>query len=482
MQLRKKNIIPAFIFASMIVLVPALAWFGSMDIKNSFIALGGVLGLAICGISMANYRAGYYIMITVCMTIRLVERLAATEIPVGVLQDVLLVCTLIGSIFNKRRSEVVKVDLLRDPLIIVFLIYCAYLFLQFLNPNAFTTGGTQLVTRVYLRNMVVLILTMKMINSMKDLRNFMKYWIGICTLAAIYACVQGWFGLLPFEMNYAAIYPEKFKTVMLLTGVRAFSFMSDPAVLGIVMACCATIIVPLLTAPNKSISLGKKGLLFIAFILQMLALGFSGTRTGYVMVPMGLLIFFLANLHNRNTLIGAMVFGFAFLVILFGPFHSNPTIVRVRTAFVGSKEDASMNVREVNRHRIQPYIYQHPIGGGLMTAGVEGEKFNPGHPLAGFPPDSGYLRTALEQGWVGLIMVCLYLFMIMSYSIKNYFKAEDPKDKLLLIGISASLFAVVVGQYAQEATGLFESAIMIYAFAGICIKVKYLLLNNKTTT
>ncbi len=150
--------------------------------------------------------------------------------------------------------------------------------------------------------------------------------------------------------------------------------MSDPAVLGILMACCVVIIAPLLTAKSKDISWGRKLVLFVALILQMLALGYSGTRTGYVMVPMGLAIFFLANLHNRNTILAAMVTGVGFLAILFGPFHSNPTIVRVRTAFTGSKSDASLNVRDVNRQRIQPYIYSHPIGGGLMSAGVEGEK------------------------------------------------------------------------------------------------------------
>ncbi len=482
MQLIKKNILPLLIFALLAVLIPAMTWFGSLELKYSFMVLGGILGAATCVVCLTNYRLGYYIVITVCFTIRLVERMAGAEFPVGVIQDVLLGCTLMGSIFSRRRDETIKVPLLRDPLIIVFCIYGAYLLLQFLNPNAITTGGTQLFTRVYLRNMILLVLSIKMINSMEDLRNFFKFWITLCTLAAFYACIQDWVGLLPFERKYIALYPDKFKTVVLLTGTRAFSFLSDPAVLGIIMACCTAIIAPLLTASGKTISAGRKLMLFAALILQILALGYSGTRTGYVMVPMGLLIFFLANLHNRNTIIGAMIFGLAFLAILFGPFHSNPTIVRVRTAFTGSKSDESLNVRDVNRHRIQPYIYKHPIGGGLMTAGVEGEKYNPGHPLAGFPPDSGYLRTALEQGWIGLILVCLYLYMILSYAVKNYFRAREQIDKLLLIGVAGALFAGVVGQYAQETTGLFESAIMVYAFAGISIKVKYLLSTNTKAT
>jgi putative inorganic carbon (hco3(-)) transporter len=166
------------------------------------------------------------------------------------------------------------------------------------------------------------------------------------------------------------------------------------------------------------------------------------------------------------------------IALLFGPFYSNPTVVRFRTAFMGSK-DESLNLRDVNRHAVQPYIYSHPIGGGVMTVGNDGNTYNPGHRLAGVQPDSGYLRAVLELGWVGLIIVCLYAYMGIFYAIRNYFDSEGELNQLLLIGIAAVMFAIIVAQYAQEAAGLVESSIFLNAILGITIKVRYNLLNSK---
>ena len=42
-----------------------------------------------------------------------------------------------------------------------------------------------------------------------------------------------------------------------------------------------------------------------------------------------------------------------------------------------------------------------PIGGGLGSTGVWGQRFTPGSFLAMFAPDSGLIRVAVELGWVG---------------------------------------------------------------------------------
>lgn len=259
---------------------------------------------------------------------------------------------------------------------------------------------------------------------------------------------------------------------------RIFSFMADPAAFGVLMSCGAIICTVLLTATRKVMSFPKKLLLLFIITVHLLALGFSGTRTAYVMLPVGLLLFFLVNLQNRNTLIAAALFTFGMLALLFGPFYSSPTVIRFRTAFMGS-QDESLSLRDVNRHSIQPYIYSHPIGGGVMTVGNDGVTYNPGHRLAGFQPDSGYLRAVLELGYIGLIIVCIYTYMGIHYAIKNYFNENDELNKLLLIGIAAVMYAILVAQYAQEAAGLVESSIFLNAILGITIRIRYNLSTSK---
>src|SRR5690242_15203815 len=153
----------------------------------------------------------------------------------------------------------------------------------------------------------------------------------------------------------------------------------------------------------------KKVLLFAASGFMFFAMAYSGTRTAYIMVPAGIFLYALMTIYQKRTQILSLCFGIFFLLILFFPYNGSDTINRIRSAFA-PKDDPSYMVRESNRALVQPYIYRHPIGGGLNTTGIMGLKYSPSHYLAGFPPDSGYLLTALETGWVGLAILCgLYL-------------------------------------------------------------------------
>jgi hypothetical protein len=448
-----------------------------MDAKLSIVLFAGVIGLALAAVSVLNYRVGYYIYIVISFVAHVPERLANTTIPVGVGMDLFLLLVLAGAIFDKHKQPS-NVDYYRDPLLLILYLYTAYLLIQCFNPNSLGMQGWFIFIRVYIRNFIFLFITIRLLSGWKEIYQFFKFWLILSTAAALYGCLQQAVGLLPFERAYAAMNPEKFKTVIIQGRPRIFSFMADPAAFGVLMCCTSIICTILLTASPKVVNMRKKLLLLVLIPIHLLALGFSGTRTAYVMLPVGLLLFFLVNLHNRNTLIAAAVFTFGMLAILFGPFYSSPTIIRIRTAFMGS-QDESLNLRDVNRHKVQPYIYSHPIGGGVMTVGGEGELYNPGHPLAGIQPDSGYLRAVLELGWIGLIIVCVYYFMGVYYAIKNYFAEKNELNKLLLISIASVMYAIIVAQYAQEAAGLVESSIFLNAILGIVIRIRYNLSTSK---
>jgi len=469
----KKNIINILGVLLWVLLVPALVYVASQDLKIGIGLIVGIIGLATAMVCIINYKAGYYIFIGVTLILPLLQRISGSVQSVGVVMDGLLLCTLLGCIIRKGDSSTKKVHFMKDPLLISFYLYGLLLIIQIANPSGNLIVAWLVFVRVFVRNMLFLFIGLHVFNSMADVRKFLKFWISLCTLAAIYACIQQWFGLLPYEKAFIAKYPEMFNTTIIVAGIRIFSFMSDAASFGIIMACNIVVCIILLTANSSQLSFPKKGALLVSILLQTLALGYSGTRTGYVMVPAGLLIFFLATLRNRNTILIAIAFGFCALVILFGPFHSNPTIVRVRTAFLG-KQDASMDVRDTNRHNIQHYIPEHPLGGGLMSTGGNGLLFYPGHPLANFQTDNGYLRAILETGWIGMLLVAANFFYVIQISVVNYFKLKIQLDKLIMLGIAASMLAMALAQYAQDASTLVESSIMLNAFTSIAIKIKYL--------
>lgn len=473
MHLTRRNMKQAFLVLLWILVVPAITYLASMDAKIgaglSVLIVGGAIGL----VCVINYKLGYYIYISVTFILPMLERMAGTELSKGVAMDGLLLCTLLGCIFKRGDKSFAKVKFASDPIMICLYLYLLVLIAQFFNPAGSSVLGWYVFMRVALRSYVFLYIGLNVFNNMKDVYNFIKFWLALGTAAALYCCIQSWFGLMWYEKAYMAKYPEKYKTTIIIFGLRLYSFMSDAAVLGIILACNITLMLILLTANLRTINLPRKILLLVSVVLHTLALGYSGTRTGYVMLPLGLMIFFIANMHKRNTILIAMGFVFFGLAILYGPIHGNPTVNRVRTAFIG-EQDESVNVRDRNRNRIRPFMHSHPMGGGINTTGGNGETYYPGHALAGFQCDNGYLRAVLETGWLSMLLIAGVFYFLVQTCVANFFRAGLELDKLLMIGLAAASFAAALSEYAQDTFTLVESSIMLFAFIAIAIKVKYL--------
>ncbi|WP_143306698.1 O-antigen ligase family protein [Chitinophaga vietnamensis] len=474
MQITRQHTTNIIWALALIAAVLAISWVSSQDFKSGVLVLAGILGAALSVLCFRSPQLGFYITITTVIVVRFFARVYGEDLPVGAATDLMMGSSIIGLMLRKGPREKSGMNFLKEPIMLLLYVQFLYDIIQVFNPNSYSKETWVLYMRLMIRYLMFLVLVIQVFRSMTDVRRFFRYWLGLSTFVAFYGCIQEWFGLMPFELAFLLRTPEALNTVLINGHMRIFSTMSDPAVMGLMMALGAILCLILLTASNSVVSPKRKIWLAISLLLHLLACAYSGTRTGFVMVPAGMLVFLLVNLHKRNAIIAAMIFGCFGAALLFGPFYGNATINRVRSAFVGT-QDASLNVREVNRHHIQPYIYAHPIGGGIFTAGGEGKTYNPGHPLAGFPPDSGYLRVALELGWIMLLLTCIYYCVLLSYAISNYFRATEELDKLLHISITCMLFAVTVSMYSQEAGGLMESAFFTNVLAGIAIKSKYLL-------
>ena len=167
---------------------------------------------------------------------------------------------------------------------------------------------------------------------------------------------------------------------------------------------------------------------------MFLGMAFSGTRTAFSIVPAGLILYILMTITQKRTLLIACVGLAAFVVIIWGPIYGNPTVNRIRSTFEFS-EEASMKVRDMNRQAIQPYIYSHPIGGGLATSGMQGFEYNANHILQAFPPDSGFLRTAVETGWIGLAIQCILYFTMLFSGVKVFYNTNNRLIRTYILGV-----------------------------------------------
>jgi cell division protein FtsW (lipid II flippase) len=246
--------------------------------------------------------------------------------------------------------------------------------------------------------------------------------------------------------------------------------LGGPTEFGIVMA--ATALFFLLIGLNEKRQLRK--IIYVAgSVFMILAMSYSGTRTANAMLVGGIGIFLLLTINKKITWLFTGFAVLAFLFIMYAPIYSSSTLLRFRSTF-SATQDASYNVREVNRQSVQPFIWSHPFGSGLSTTGGMGQKYNPGNPNAGFPTDSSYLNKALESGWIGLTLTCLLYFFMLQYTIREYFLAKNRRYKTLFAASIAFFFSFFLGEVTQEAVGVFSNMVIYFPVFAIVLKLRQL--------
>jgi O-antigen ligase len=175
---------------------------------------------------------------------------------------------------------------------------------------------------------------------------------------------------------------------------------------------------------------------------------YSGTRGAYVLLPVALGMYCILKFNKKVLFFGLILAGI--IVVIIRTPSTNPTIQRFQSAFYPSN-DASFNVRKNNQKMIQPFILSHPLGGGLGATGMWGERFSPHSFLANFPPDSGYIRVAVELGWLGLLIFCTLMFVVLYTGINNYYKIKDPTLKSYCMAMVLIAFTLNIANFPQEA-------------------------------
>ncbi|RYE37174.1 MAG: O-antigen ligase domain-containing protein [Sphingobacteriaceae bacterium] len=384
--------------------------------------------------------------------------------PLGTLMDALQLLLIIG--FFIRQKQHPDWSIIKTPIGLVILIWIGYNLLEVINP----TAASRMAWLYTIRSVAAVTLTyfvfVYQIKTIRFVRLAIKVWLGLSLFAAAYGFKQEHYGFFAFEQ--AQLNDPLMISLLFINGVwRKFSIFSDPVSFSYNMVISSVFCICLMTGTFKTWK--KVVMLFLAlfFLLNML---YSGTRGAYVLFPAALVLIAVIN-YSRKVLIMSIICGVMIGVMIFMP-TGNATLLRFQSAFKPAN-DASYNVRAINQKRIQPYIWSHPIGGGLGATGVWGIRFAPGSFLAGFPPDSGYVRVAVELGWVGLLLICSMMFIILKTGINNYFKIKNPELKAYCLAATAVVFVLNIGNFPQEAIVQFPGNILFYfATALISISLK----------
>jgi O-antigen ligase len=416
----------------------SIAFFG---LKAGILLIIAIIAVPVLYSTIAYPKIGIIISIIVSYFLLYVEKF--TDFPVGTIMDGLLALLIFGFFLKQKYKQDWKV--FKNPISIMILIWIGYNFIEIVNPVAASRLAWLYTVRTVAVVLLMHFIFLYHIQSVQFIRLIIKLWIALCLFAALYGLNQELFGFFPFEQKWLDDNPTAISLYFIGGVWRKFSIFSDPVTFSYNMVIGSILCISLMTAPLKN---WKKGALFLIAFICIFSMLFSGTRGAYVLVPVALGMFLILKFSRKVFILG-LVAGIIMAALVFMP-TSNNYIRRFQSAF-SPEYDASFNIRTTNQKKIQPYIIAHPFGGGLGATGTWGQRFSPQSYLANFPPDSGYVRVAVEIGWIGLFIFCTLIFIVLKIGITNFYKIRDPELKSFSLAMVLIVFALHIGNFPQEA-------------------------------
>lgn len=437
--------------------------------SSGMLIMAAIIGLPLVYSVVVFPRFGIVVLLLMAYLLFALIKLGI-DFPLGTVIDGLQFLLIIGFFIKQKKEH--NWQIFKAPVSIIILIWILYNLLQVVNPAAESRLAWVYTVRSVAIVMLMYFIFMYHIRTVAFIRLILKIWIALSLIGAIYAFKQEFIGFSAGEEAYLHSDPQIASLLFIAGHWRKFSIYSDPVSFSYNMAISSLLCICLISGNIKNWKKIVLGLLTVTFLTAML---FSGTRGAYVLIPASLVLFAILN-YSKKVLLFSIAGGIfiGFLVML--P-TSNANIVRFQTAFKPS-DDASFILRKQNQKRIQPYILSHPFGGGLGSTGVWGQRFAPNSFLANFPPDSGYVRIAVELGWVGLLIFCVFMFIILKTGINNFYRIKDPELKTCCLAMTLIIFALNLGNYPQEALVQFPTSIFFYLVIAL-INVTYKLDQEK---
>jgi hypothetical protein len=287
-----------------------------------------------------------------------------------------------------------------------------------------------------------------LVRDRRQLRLFLYFWLFTALLIALYGLKQAFIGLTNWEAAWLSVS----KTHILYDRVRIFSTLGSADALGMHMA--VSIVVALAVAFSTRRFWIRYGCLAIVPVLLAANL-YTLTRGAYVAVLVGVLA--LAMLTRNRAMLLALLLAGAGVLGWYQVNQGSLLANRVLTMF-SPEEDESYAVRQNYVQTYLPVILDSPFGLGPNTSGRQGwvllewGGFDPTQveSLAGVPTDNYYFRIALEDGWVGL-MVLIGMFIAVGIATGVIFlKAKDRLAKATAAAFLASFAAMAVSSISNN--------------------------------
>lgn len=447
----------------LIVCAGLVALSGAFGNIVSVLAIGLILFVSVFYISYKYPRHNIFFLLVLSFFIPLfIKMFALYEVPIGIALQGLCIIMIFTLILNGRIGG------LKTFPGILLMVWMGFLILELANPNA----ASRIAGISFLRSIMPLVcaffIAYSSIETKRDAYLFFGGWFALAMICGLYGIYQELVDLPTWDHAWAS-YDEATWALLFTWGrLRKFSFFFSPSEFGMVMALAAVsaAIIWLYVKRNSLRILAACSCLFCVW-----AMIYTGSRTAMVMLPVGFGVFALISL-DRKALILVAVVAMGGTALILRPGSSNALYV-MSTAFHGVN-DPSMNVRVRNQAIIRSYIRENPIGFGLGSNSYLGQKYSP-HTFVGmFPPDSEYVKIAIETGWLGLLIFMAMLAFIFGYGVRVYFRIRDQDWRVIMLVCLVLFFMMMVGFYPQEVFFISQvMSIMTFSVVGLMAKIHF---------
>ena len=407
----------------------------------------------------------FWLLITInyfCLTMKDINLPIPASLPNELLEILLLAVAIIDS------RQMPHFERAGNIMLFALLIWSGLCFLEIFNDTCnlgFNVSAWYTGFRLFAQQLIFILLVFSIyVSTPQNLIAYLKVWALFSLFSAFWAWKQQYIGFTEAEKIWIETRGRNTHILNAGTLIRYFSTFDNAASYGCHAAAAAAAFI-VFGITNKL----KKAKIFFLLISIAVIWGMfqSGTRTAIFCLAAGLIVYIFLSKSIKIAIPFSIAFAFfAFILVFTNIGNGNQQIRRMRSAF--NKDDASANVRDINKDAIRKYIKDAPWGIGLGMGSDNVPANNKYNKLSSIPPDSEYVYIWVHTGPIGVTIFTICLVLILAggcYTV--LFKIKNKT----LIGVGAGLcgafVAINLGGYANQVLYGFPNGVTF--FGGMAI-------------
>lgn len=326
--------------------------------------------------------------------------------------------------------------------------------------------------RLFAQQLIFILLVFSLyITTPQRLMTYIKLWALLCLFSAFWTWKQKVIGFTDAEKYWLETRGSITHILNAGTLIRYFSTFDNAASYGCHAASAAAAFI--IWGITNQI---KRARVFFLLVSVAVIWGMfqSGTRTAIFCLAAGLIVYIFLSKSVKIAVPFTIVVGIlGFLLIFTTIGNGNQQIRRMRSAF--NKDDASANVRDINKEAIKKYINDAPWGIGLGMSTENVPSNNKFRKLTTIPPDSEYVYIWVRTGPIG---VSVFTFcMVLIFAGGCWVVLFRLKNKSLIgigAGFCCAFVAINLGGYANQVLYGFPNGVTFFGGMAIVYVLPYI--------